>query len=266
MRGRCAGGVAPGRRRRVRRQVLVQLGHQEQDGPAGPRFPHHDRVGQEAHRGGRPSTARSPRPRWTRRRAGSSTTSPGRGGRWRTTRRRTSASSSTAPRGAKLHVINVRWTGADGKQLGPPNKQPAFPGFKAEPLFGFTWNNERNDDNPETPEDEAAETQDLNLDGVRFGYFLEPFPLPALLPGLLGTPPDVPMLVPVEGEYSGPFTTLPPTLPDTGFLVAEATSSYFTSGGGPHREHVPDPGADPRAGDGRARAGPGPARGARRRR
>ena len=132
--------------------------------------------------------------------------------------------------GAKIKVLNVRWTDENHLQQGPPTKQPSFPGFKGKPLFGFTMNNTRNEDNPDTPEDEAAESQDMFLDDLRFDHVLNPYPLDALMAGLLGGQPAEPeILLPVDQEYpplSGSWNTLPSVLPDSGFLVMEGTSSY----------------------------------------
>lgn len=128
--------------------------------------------------------------------------------------------------GAKIKVLNIRWTDANGRQQGRPVQQPAFPGFKAAPLFGFSMNNTQNQDNPETTEDEAALSPVQGISDLRFAINPNKLPLESLMAGLLTGATEDPFEIAVDGEFSGPFSGLPSVLPETGFLVMEGVSSY----------------------------------------
>ncbi len=128
--------------------------------------------------------------------------------------------------GARVSVINIRWTDANGRQQGRPVEQPSFPGFRARPLFGFSMNNTRNEDNPETPEDEAAESPNLRISDLHFVINPTKTPLENLMAGLLTGIPELPFDIAVDSEFTGPFSGLPSLLPETGFLVMEGVSSY----------------------------------------
>lgn len=126
--------------------------------------------------------------------------------------------------GAKISVINIRWTAANGRQQGPADKQPTFPGFQAKPLFGFAMNNTASVQ--QDPLDPPPYNPDLLISNMRFALVDQQVPLEDMMAGLLGGPAEGPFSLPLNGEFTGPWLTLPSVLPDTGLLLMEGVSSY----------------------------------------